>query len=113
MKTFKVTLVFEDSSTMSNLVQADTEELALNSLINETNTVKNPKFVFFEEAVIVQHTNHLPLVEDFTRLCLNSGDIIYTFKNKLSEIVQVGGVSICLGHIPTYIDLLKNTVKEI
>lgn len=98
---YKVTMVFNDSSTISDLVIAKDEKSALNAIINHTKTVKQPKFVIFEKPYIVASEDDLNLVSEFQSAGFGDNNV-YTFNNKLSEVIDVGGISICLGHLDEY-----------
>lgn len=106
MNTFKVTFVFEDSSTLSNLVVAPTEELGVNTLVNRLKIKKTPKFTIVESPNIFYSEDDYDLVKDFKEYVI--GDTpTYTFKNKLSEVITVGNVSVTLGDLADYTSLLE------
>ena len=68
MNTYKVTLVFDDSSTTSNLVNATGNESALNTLLNNRMITQQPKFVIFEDVEYTQKEGDFELVRNFKRL---------------------------------------------
>ena len=98
---YKVTMVFNDSSTISDLVDAKDEKSALNAIINHTKTVKQPKFVIFEKPYIIASEDDLNLVSEFKSAGFGDGNV-YTFNNKLSGVIEVGGFKICLGYLDEY-----------
>ena len=102
---YKVTMVFDDSTVISDLVTAKDEKSALNAIIKHAKTVKQPKFVVFEKPYIIASEDDLDFVSDFQSASVG-GDNVYTFKNKLSEVIDIGGIRICLGHLEEYQKLL-------
>lgn len=106
MNAYFVKFAFEDSSVLEYSVMAKSEEGAINCILNNTKTVKQPKFVLINTVDFIQSEDDVNLVEDFSKSSTSYGDI-YNFKNKLSEIINFGGIQICLGHVPQYINLLK------
>ena len=106
MNTYKVTLVFDDSSTASNLVKAIDNESALNTLLNNRMITQQPKFVIFEDAEYTQKESDFELVRNFKKIDLIDGGSLYTFDNKLSESVCVDGISVNLGSILSFKDYL-------
>lgn len=95
MKTYLVTFVFDDSSTEKSLVNATNEKSAVNSVVNYTKSSRQPKFVIVEQPFLEESCDDLNLITDFEK-CF---DNVYTFKNKLSEVVEVGGLYLSLGSI--------------
>ena len=85
MNTYKVTLVFDDSSTTSNLVNATDNESALNTLLNNRMITQQPKFVIFEDVEYTQKESDFELVRNFKKIYLIDSGSVYTFENKLSD----------------------------
>lgn len=106
MNTYKVTLVFDDSSTASNLVKAIDNESALNTLLNNRMITQQPKFVIFEDAEYTQKESDFELVRNFKKIDLIDGGSLYTFDNKLCESVCIDGISFNLGSILSFKDYL-------
>ena len=106
MNTYKVTLVFDDSSTTSNLVNATDNESALNTLLNNRMITQQPKFVIFEDVEYVQKEGDFELVRNFKKIDLIDGGSVYTFENRLSDSICVDGISFNLGSILSFKDYL-------
>lgn len=108
MKTYLVTFVFDDSSTTKNIVKASSEERAVNTVLNNTPTSKQPKFVIIEEANLVESDEDLNLVSNFKKSC----DNLYTFDNKLSETIEIGGITLCLGSVINFKEFISHDKGE-
>ena len=106
MNAYCVRFVFDDSSVLEYSVMAKSEEGAINCILNNTKTVKQPKFVLMNTVDFIQSDDDVKLVKDFSIIHTQFGNM-YKFKNKLAEVVDVGGISICLGSLLEYKDLIK------
>ena len=106
MNTYKVTLVFDDSSTTSNLVNATDNESALNTLLNNRMITQQPKFVIFEDVEYAQKEGDFELVRNFKKIDLIDGGSVYIFENRLSDSIFVNGISYNLGSILSFKDYL-------
>lgn len=95
MKTYLVTFIFDDSSTENSLVNAKNEKSAVNTVINYTKSSRQPKFAIVEQQIIEENCDDLNLIADFEE----HSDNVYTFKNKLSEVIEVGGFCLSLGSL--------------
>lgn len=103
---FYITFVFDDSSKLSWLVEAKTEKEAVNAILNKTKTVKKPKFVVCEKPSIFASEDDLDLLDKFESWG-GEYDNVYYIENKLSKVIDVGGIKICLGSLAEYKDILR------
>ena len=103
---FYVSFVFDDSSRLSWLVEAPNERRAVNAILNKTKTVKKPKFVVVEKPCITSSDEDIDLLSKFESWG-GEYDNVFHIENKLAEIVDIGGIKICLGSLAEYSDIVK------
>ena len=103
---YNVHFVFDDSSNLNWLVDADSERDAVNAVLNQTKTIKQPKFVIIEKPTIFSSEDDLDLLSKFESWG-GEYDNIYHIENKLAEVVSISGFSSCLGSLSEYEDIVK------
>ena len=103
---FNVHFIFEDSSKLNWLVSADSERNAVNAVLNHTKTVKKPKFVVVEKPCIFAKEDDLDLLSKFESW-EGEHENVYHIENKLSEIIDIGGIKVCLGSLVEYADIIS------
>lgn len=103
---FSVSFIFEDSSRLSWLVEANSERSAVNAVLNRTKTVKKPKFVIIEKPCIIASNEDIDLLGKFESWGGEYENVFY-IENKLAEIIDIGGIKVCLGSLAEHTDLLK------
>lgn len=103
---FNVHFISEDNRKESWLVDAKTEREAINAVLNKTKTTNNPKFVVVEKPVILALDSDLDLLDK----CESRGgeySNVYKIENKLSKVIDIGGISIRLGSLADFEDIVK------
>lgn len=109
---FNVHFVFEDSSKLNWLVSADSERNAVNAVLNHTKTVKKPKFVIVEKPSIFASEEDLDLLSKFDSWGGDHSNV-YNIENKLSEVIDIGGIKVCLGSLAEYADVVSILKEEL
>lgn len=103
---FNVIFIFEDSSRLSWLVEANSERSAVNAVLNKTKRTENPSFVIIEKPCIIASDEDIDLLGKFESWG-GEYENVFNIENKLAEIVDIGGIRVCLGSLAERENLLK------
>lgn len=107
---FNVIFVFEDGSRLCWLVEANSERSAVNAVLNKTKRVDNPNFVIIEKPCIVASDEDIDLLGKFESWG-GEYENVFNIENKLAEIVDIGGIRVCIGSLAERADLLNMLEK--
>lgn len=95
---YLLTWVYEDSSTGKFLVEANSVTNALNAILNNHRITRQPKFVVVETPDIIANDMDSELVSEVVESELDGCNVV-KFHNKLTDIVECGGVKLSLGSV--------------